>query len=186
MPTQMEIEYWRNRYQRMSKERFYVANGLALVTHGVTQALDLVKVRQQMLQEGKLYHGLGYQRGDYASKILEEIHQQGGGMKKYFSSYEGFLFRTMAYTTFRVSSFLYFYDWINKDPRRYAKPEKLMFSAIPAGMIAGVLTNPFEIVYTRMQVNDMGFGRNYSSFADGLIKTSAEGALLRGAGANGM
>lgn len=60
MPTQMEIEYWRNRTQRMNKERFIAANVMALVTHGITQPLDLVKVRSQMLQEGKLYTGIGF------------------------------------------------------------------------------------------------------------------------------
>jgi len=35
MPTQMEVEYWRNRYQRMNWERFYAANAMALVTHAL-------------------------------------------------------------------------------------------------------------------------------------------------------
>lgn len=33
MPTQMEVEYWRNQYQRMNKERFLAANAMALITH---------------------------------------------------------------------------------------------------------------------------------------------------------
>lgn len=41
----MEIEYWRNRYQRMNKERFYAANLFALVTHTLTQPLDMVRIR---------------------------------------------------------------------------------------------------------------------------------------------
>jgi len=44
----------------MNKERFIVSNALALITGGITQGLDLIKVRQQMLQEGKLYNGLGF------------------------------------------------------------------------------------------------------------------------------
>lgn len=31
----MEVEYWRDRYQRMNKERFYAANAIALVTHAI-------------------------------------------------------------------------------------------------------------------------------------------------------
>ena len=27
------VEYWRNRYQRMNKERFLAANAMALLTH---------------------------------------------------------------------------------------------------------------------------------------------------------
>jgi len=61
----MEVEYWRNRYQRMNKERFYAANAIALITHTITQPFDLIKVRSQMLQEGKTFTGLGFQRGWY-------------------------------------------------------------------------------------------------------------------------
>lgn len=139
-----------------------------------------------MLQEGKIYQGLGWQRGDSPTRIFGEISMQGGGMKKYYTSYEGFLLKTVGYTTARVSAFLYFYDWINHDPRRYAKPEKLLYSAIPAGLIAGIVTNPLEIVFTRMQVEDMGYRRNYTSFYEGFVKTAQEGALFRGAIANGL
>ena len=34
------VEYWRNRYQRMNKERFLAANAMALLTHtAVSQKL---------------------------------------------------------------------------------------------------------------------------------------------------
>ena len=39
------VEYWRNRYQRMNKERFMAANAMALITHTITQPLDLIKTR---------------------------------------------------------------------------------------------------------------------------------------------
>lgn len=56
----MEVEYWRNRYQRMNKERFLAANAMAFLTHGLTQPLDLIKTRAMMLQEGKLFTGIGF------------------------------------------------------------------------------------------------------------------------------
>ncbi len=189
MPTQMEIEYWRNRYQRMNKERFFTANALALITHGITQGFDLIKVRQIALQEGKNYNGMGFQRGDNPVAIFKEIAAQGGGVKKYYTSVEGFALKTMLYTTARTSAFLYFYDWINHDPRRYAKPEKLLYAAVPAGIVAGLVTNPLEVVFTRMQVDQLyakSYRRNYTSFWDGLVKTGQEGALMRGAICNSL
>ena len=57
------MEYWRNRYQRMNRERFFAANSIALITHTLLQPLDLIKIRAQMLQEGKTYHGIGMLRG---------------------------------------------------------------------------------------------------------------------------
>lgn len=110
-------------------------------------------------------------------------------MKKFYTSYEGFALKTIAYNSIRISSFLYFYDWINHDPRRYAKPEKLLYAAIPGGLIAGLLTNPFELVFTRMQAEDMyhkNYRRNYASFWDGLIKSGQEGVWLRGGVCNGL
>lgn len=56
----MEVEYWRNRHQRMNWERFFAANSMALVTHGLMQPLDLVKTRSQVLQEGKIFTGIGW------------------------------------------------------------------------------------------------------------------------------
>jgi hypothetical protein len=29
------VEYWRNKHQRMNKERFFAANAMALVTHAI-------------------------------------------------------------------------------------------------------------------------------------------------------
>ena len=85
-------------------------------------------------------------------------------------------------------AYLYFFDKINKDPRRYARTENQVYAGIAGGLIAGVVTNPIEIVYTRMQVDDLypeKYKRNYTSFYDGLVKTAQEGALFRGSIANG-
>jgi len=57
------------------------------------------------------------------------------------------------------------------------------------GMTAGILSNPFEIVFKRMQVDEMypeQCRRNYKSFADGIVKVAEEGALFRGAVVNGL
>jgi hypothetical protein len=46
----------------------------------------MVKIRSQMLQEGKTFCGLGMQRGYYPFQILEEIHMAGGGIAKYYKT----------------------------------------------------------------------------------------------------
>ena len=83
-----------------------------------TQPLDLAKTRTQMLQEGKGFTGIGFRRGLHSFNVLAETSKAGGGLKKFFSSPDAFFMRTVGYTTARVWSFLYFYDWINPDPRR--------------------------------------------------------------------
>lgn len=110
-------------------------------------------------------------------------------MKKFYTSYEGFAIRTVGYTTVRTASFLYFYDWFNKDPRRYARPEMLLYTAIPAALITGVLTNPFELVFTWMQAEPMyhkNYRRGYNTFWEGLLKANEEKALFWGAISNGL
>ena len=122
------------------------------------------------------------------TQIGGEIIEAGGGLKSFYSSFDTFLLRTFAYTTARVSCFLYFYDKLNKDPRRQAKPDYMAAAGIAGGMIAGVVTNPFEIVFVRQQADALypvQARRNYKHFFDGLFKVTQEGALLRGAFMNG-
>ena len=68
---------------------------------------------------------------------------------------DAFVLRTMAYTTARVWGFTYFYDKINKDPRRLARADYYVAAGIAGGLVAGIATNPFEIVFARMQVDDL-------------------------------
>lgn len=106
-----------------------------------------------------------------------------------FTGIDGWCARTVTYTTARVWSFLYFYDWLNPDPRRTARMDWYTMAGFAGGMVAGIVSNPVELVYTRMQVDEMyheGYRRNYKSFVDGLIKATDEGVLMRGALANGL
>jgi len=113
----------------------------------------------------------------------------GGGHRKFYSKLDAFFLRTTAYTTARVSGFLYFYDWINPDARRQSRTDFYAFAAVAGGLLAGIVTNPVEIVFTRMQADEMypeKCRRNYGSFIDGVTKVAEEGALMRGAGVNGL
>ena len=71
-----------------------------------------------MLPEGKGFTGLGFRKGFHGFNILSEMLRSGGGWKKFYSSWDAFFLRTVSYTTCRTAGFLYFYDWINPDPRR--------------------------------------------------------------------
>lgn len=151
--------------------------------------MDMVKTRTQLLQEGKGFSGIGFRRGMFTTNVFTETLAAGGGYRKFYSKLDAFFLRTVAYTTARVGGFLYFYDWINPDPRRQARADFYGYAAVAGGMTAGFLSNPFEIVFTRMQVDEMypeQCRRNYKSFADGIVKVAEEGALFRGAVANGL
>lgn len=81
--------------------------------------------------------------------------------------------RTIGYTTARVWAFCYFYDMLNHDPRRVARIDYFAYAGILGGVTAGIVTNPIDIVFNRMQVDEMypkEARRNYRNFIDGLMK----------------
>lgn len=142
-----------------------------------------------MMQEGKVYTGLAFQRGFHPGAIFNEINEAGGGLRSFYTNYHSFFIRTVTYTTARVWAFLKFYDWINPDPRRCARPDYYIMAGMAGGMVAGVVTNPIEMVFARMQADVMypeAYRRNYKTFMQGLMKCVDEGVLLRGAMANGL
>lgn len=102
----------------MNKDRFIAVNAMALLTHTITQPLDCVKTRAQMLAEGKTFIGAGYQKGIHGTKVFTEIMNTGAAARHFYSSIDAFLARTVAYSTARVGCFLYWYDLMNHDPRR--------------------------------------------------------------------
>ena len=53
------------------------------------------------------------QRGYHPFLVFDEIYRAGGGLRKMYTGIDGFVARTVAYTTARVWGFLYFYDWLN-------------------------------------------------------------------------
>jgi len=104
-----------------------------------------------------------------------EILRAGGGFRKFYTSFDAFLIRTLGFTTARIACFGFFYDWINSDPRRQARPDAYAFAGLMGGLTAGIITNPIDIVFTRMQVDEMYDQRmryNYKNFIDGLIRVS--------------
>jgi solute carrier family 25 (mitochondrial oxoglutarate transporter), member 11 len=173
----------------MNVDRFFAANAMALITHAVTQPMDLVKTRAQILQEGKGFTGIGFSRGFHGVNIFNDTLAAGGGYKKFFSKLDAWAIRTVSFTTFRLWGFLYFYDWLNPDPRRQAKPDFYLYAGIAGGVAGGILCNPFQVVFSRMQVDEMypeQGRRNYKSFIDGFTKCAEEGALFRGTAATAL
>lgn len=65
------------------------------------------------------------------------------------------MLRTIAYTSCRVGAFGYFYDKLNSDPRRVARIDKFIYAGVLGGMTAGIAMNPFDIVFDRMQVDEL-------------------------------
>lgn len=71
-------------------------------------------------------------------------------MRKFYSKFDAFFLRTVSYTTARVWGFLYFYDWINPDARRVARSDFYVYAGIAGGLMGGIISNPFELIFRRM------------------------------------
>mgnify|MGYP003787805657 CR=1 FL=1 len=109
-----------------------------------------MKTRIQMLQEGKTFSGVAFEKGFYGENVFNETLKAGGGLRKFYSTLDSYFMRTLSYTTFRISGFLYFYDWINPDSRREARQDFYVMAAYAGGMAGGILSNPCELVFSRM------------------------------------
>jgi hypothetical protein len=57
---------------------------ISLVSNVATAPLELLKVRAQLLQEGRKLHGMGTERGAPTIKIFTEIVDSGAGIKSTF------------------------------------------------------------------------------------------------------
>ena len=76
---------------------------------------------------------------------------------------------------------------MNSDPRRTPRYDSQMAIGVMASLGMAAVTNPIDVVFTRMQVDEMydpKYRRNYSSFYEGLVRVMNEGALYRGVFAN--
>ena len=62
-------------------------------------------------------------------------------------------------------------------------------AGLGGGFLAGVVTNPVDLVFTRMQADELypeQCRRNYRGIVDGMMRAVDEGVLLRGSLANGL
>jgi hypothetical protein len=54
---------------------------ISLVTNMLTAPLELMKVRAQLLQEGRRLHGHGFDRGVPTVRVFNEIIESGAGLR---------------------------------------------------------------------------------------------------------
>ena len=54
---------------------------IGLVSNFVTAPLELIKVRGQLIQEGRKLHGWGFERGAPTARMFYEIVESGVGLR---------------------------------------------------------------------------------------------------------
>jgi len=189
MPTQQQIEFYRQKHQKFSPFKAKVSAFLGVVSNILTAPFELVKVRSQLLQEGRRLHGYGAERGVPSIRIFYEVMDSGVGVKGLFTGYDSLLWRGIWGSSWRTYFWCYFYNHFNKDPRRAPHWAIGTWASFLGGFCAGVITNPIDIVYNRQAADALypeGLNRKYTSFLHGLTSVHAENALFRGAVASGV
>jgi hypothetical protein len=78
---------------------------------------ELLKVRAQLIQEGRKLHGFGLERGVPSTRLFYEIVDSGVGLKGLWAGFDSLFVRSIWYGGLRSYSWCYFFNKINKDPR---------------------------------------------------------------------
>jgi hypothetical protein len=197
MPTQQEVQFYRDKYQRFSFHKLQWSLAISLFTGVLTAPAELVKTRSQLLQEGRVVHGWNQYRGVPSIRLIYEVVDSGAGVRGLWKGLDTVIVKSLATGFSRTYLWCLIYNYTNPDPRRIffilLKGARywpaVSLSNFMTGFAVGVAVNPFEIVYTR-QVTDSILPaqtrRNYTSFLNGLLRVNSEGALFRGAVANGI
>lgn len=68
------------KHQKLTTYKLGFAFSISLFSNILTAPLELLKVRAQLLQEGRRLHGFGFDRGVPTFRIFNEIMETGVGM----------------------------------------------------------------------------------------------------------
>jgi len=75
------VEYYRTKHQKFTTYKMKWSMFISLVTNMITAPLELLKVRAQLLQEGRRLHGYGLDRGVPTVRVFNEIIESGYGLR---------------------------------------------------------------------------------------------------------
>lgn len=117
MPTQTEVEYFRDKYQGFSEHKLKWSLIIGVTSGALTLPFELLKVRAQLLQEGRVIHGFSAFRGVPTFKMFYEIIDSGAGVRGLWKGLDTALVRSLYGSSMRTFIWSLFYNKLNKDPR---------------------------------------------------------------------
>lgn len=120
MPTQSEIEYLKLKHQKFTTYKMKFSVFISLVANMTTAPFELIKVRSQILSEGRNLHGWGVNRGVPAVRMIYEVLDSGAGLRGLWLGFDSLFMRSLWQGTFRSFFWCYFFNMINDDPRSKA------------------------------------------------------------------
>jgi len=117
MPTQSEVEYFREKFQGFSTHKLKWSILIGTTTGVLSLPFELLKVRAQLLQEGRVIHGFSVNRGVPTFKMFYEIIDSGAGVRGLWKGLDTALVRSIYGSGLRTFLWCHIYNKLNKDPR---------------------------------------------------------------------
>jgi hypothetical protein len=69
------------KHQQFTPYKAKISVLISFLANTITAPLELLKVRAQLLQEGRRLHGWGWERGVPTIRIFNEIVESGSGLR---------------------------------------------------------------------------------------------------------
>jgi hypothetical protein len=117
MPTQSEVEFLKLKHQKFTLNKLQWSIAIGLATHPILAPFELLKVRAQLLQEGRLSNGWSVNRGQPTMRMFYEIIDSGAGIRGLFRGLDTIIARTIVTSASRTFFWCNIYNKINDDPR---------------------------------------------------------------------
>lgn len=158
------------------------------IATAVTYPIDLVKTRIQHRAEGIGIRQKGYRAGYNPFLEFRRISETGRGFSYFFHGLEAALVSRSVYLLTRNLIYKIIYDYTKpvKPSNDLTYREKSVLSGF-AGTVAAIVSNPFEVVLIRQQVDGAlpkDVRRNYAGLIEGYnqlaTREGGAGALFKG------
>ncbi len=75
------------KHQKFTTFKLYYALQISIASNLITAPLEFLKVRAQLLQEGRRLHGFGFDRGVPTFRVLNEVLDTGAGLRGLWKGY---------------------------------------------------------------------------------------------------
>lgn len=117
MPTQAEVEYQRYKHQGFNLHKLIWSAGIATLTGVALAPFELLKIRAQVMQEGRVIHGWSVNKGVPTSRMFYEIIDSGVGIRGLWTGIDNIIIKSFSSGVIRTFFWCNIYNYFNQDPR---------------------------------------------------------------------
>lgn len=160
------------------------------VVSAIVYPIEFVKTRIQVRAEGVGIRGMNHHAGYNPFKIVREIHESGRGLKALYEGVDSYVAARLVHLFVRNLTYKIIYDQVKpaKPTNDLTTREKAVLAGF-AGGLAAIVSNPLELINTRIQGDGAVYlpnRRNYANSAEawGALQNEGQRAILKGSVAN--